>query len=303
MAAGVTGAAISLLGPAQMAYMGHLVPREAVGNATALLQVSLSITRVLGPLIVAGLVAIDAIGPAGAFFLIAALLSAALVPLVALPRAQSGAAVVESILGEVMLGVRHVLDQPALLRILVTFIAVTLLGFSYFVVLPRFADNVLGAGDSGYGIIVGISSAGGLLANLVLAPLADSRRVSLLLTISVFAFGGGLLATGAAPTFALALVTMIVVGASASAFQVLSSAAALRASEAVYFGRVTALMNIAWSLTNLVGLPVGFVADAVGERATLAGVGGGLVALSMLLALWMTVPGSRLRRVEAEVSS
>jgi predicted MFS family arabinose efflux permease len=294
LVAAVLGTSVSLLGPTQIAYMGKLVPPLAIGNATALFQACLNLTRVLGPFVVAGLVAWKAVGAAGSFFAIAALMLVGTLPLAALPRSDGGAAVVESILEEMMLGVRHVLGRPKLFRLVVSYCCVTLLGFAFFVVLPRFADDVLGAGNSGYGIIVGVSSLGGLAATIFVAPLADSKRAALLLTGSTFVFGLGLVATGLAPTFGVALCTMVVVGVAASAFQALNNAAAFREADAAYLGRVTAIMNIAWSLTNLVGLPVGFVADAVGERWTLVGVGAGLCGLAGLLALWGTAPVPRL---------
>ncbi|HEY7270507.1 MAG TPA: MFS transporter [Dehalococcoidia bacterium] len=286
----VTGTALAVMGPTQTAYMGNLVRPALIGNATALFNSCLSATRVLGPLAVAALLAWDAIGSAGSLFVVASLLMAGLVPLAALPRGRSGAAAVESILDEMKLGYRHVLERPSLFRLAMSFGAVTLLGFSYFVVLPRFIDNVLNAGDSGYGILVGVSAAGGLAANVLVARLADSKRITLLLNLSALLFGVGLIATGIAPNFWAALATMTLVGAASTAFQVLNNAAAFRETDPAYLGRVAALLNIAWSLTNLAGLPVGIVADAAGERGTLLGVGFGLVALAMLLAAWGAAP-------------
>jgi predicted MFS family arabinose efflux permease len=121
---------------------------------------------------------------------------------------------------------------------------------------------------------------------VLIAPLADSPRVFTLLRGAAFAFGVMLIATGFAPAFALAAVAMVGVGAASGSFQALNNAAAFRAADPAYLGRVTALMNLAWSLTNLAGLPIGLIADAAGERATLAGVGVTLCALAALLLLW-----------------
>ncbi len=299
----VTGVCLSMLGPTQMAYMGGIVRPEGLGNATALFQACLNLTRSIGPFVVAGLVAFEAVGPGGSLLLVSALFAAALVPLASMPATPSGAASVDSVLAQLGLGIRHVLERPRLRQLVITYVFVTLVGFSYFVVLPRFTDNVLGAGASGYGIMIGISSTGGLLITLLVAPLADSPRVATLLKASAFLFGLGLIATGVAPTFLLALVAMVGVGAASSAFQALNSAAAYRETDPAYLGRIAALMNFAWSVTNLVGLPVGIMADAAGERATLIGVGCALCLLAAVLALWGTAPAASFEPQGVEAGS
>ena len=285
-AACVTGACLSLLGPTQIAYMGGIVPAEGIGNATALIQACLNLTRVVGPFVVAAMVAVEGVGTAGSFFLVSSLFAIALVPLASMRPSLPGNHEGHSVLAQLRLGLAHVAERPRLRRLVITFVCVTLLGFSYFVVLPRFTDGVLGAGSSGYGIMVGTSSIGGLLATLLVAPLADSPRVATILRLSAGIFGLALIATGAAPTFVTALIAMIVVGAAASAFQALNNAAAFREADPAYLGRITALMSVAWSLTSLMGLPVGFLADAAGERWTLGGIGLTLCALAMALAVW-----------------
>ncbi len=293
LVATVTGASLSLLGPTQAAYMGGIVHGDELGNATVLFQACLNLTRVLGPFMIAGLVAVDAVGTTGCFFVVSVLFAAGLIPLAAMPPSAPGSASVDSVLAQLAMGVRHVLERPRLRQLVIAFVAVTLIGFSYFVVLPRFADNVLGAGQSGYGVMVGVSSIGGLMATVLVAPLADSPRVFTLLKASAFVFGLALVATGFAPTFALALLAMVAVGAAASSFQALNNAAAFREADPAYLGRISALMNLAWSLTNLVGLPVGVIADKAGERRTLAGTGVILCLLAAVLALWGSAPPSR----------
>jgi fucose permease len=44
----------------------------------------------------------------------------------------------------------------------------------------------------------------------------------------------------------------------------------VRATEPAYFGRVFSLTMLAFAGFGLMGLPVGLLADAIGERATLA---------------------------------
>jgi hypothetical protein len=71
-----------------------------------------------------------------------------------------------------------------------------------------------------------------------------------------------------------------------ASYQTLNNSIALRLSDARYFGRVAGLLQIAWALINLISLPVGFVADAIGEGATLSLAGAILLGVVLLLALW-----------------
>ena len=77
-----------------------------------------------------------------------------------------------------------------------------------------------------------------------------------------------------------------------AAFQTLNNAVALKETEPAYYGRVMGLMQLAWGLINLMSLPVGILADVLGERVVLSGAGVSLVAVLAGLWLWE-------RRIEA----
>jgi predicted MFS family arabinose efflux permease len=122
--------------------------------------------------------------------------------------------------------------------------------------------------------------------SLVVASQADSSRASLYMTFSSFGLGICLILLGLAPTFALAIGAMILVGGCSSAFQTLNNAVALRRTTQSYLGRVVSLMFLAWGMMSLASLPIGFLGDLAGERAVLAGLGVALCVIVLLLALW-----------------
>jgi hypothetical protein len=94
-----------------------------------------------------------------------------------------------------------------------------------------------------------------------------------------FILGGSLLLLSVAPTFLLACAVMLPLGAGTGMFQMLNNALAMRESEPAYFGRVMSLMMLAWGLNGLIGLPVGLLADALGERQTLFIMGMTVIAV------------------------
>jgi predicted MFS family arabinose efflux permease len=201
-------------------------------------------------------------------------------------------------LADVRLGIGHVRHNPRLLQIVIGFILITVVGFPYMVILPGFTQEALGTGKAGFGIMVGVSAIGGLAASLMVASLADSSKAVLLQLLASLVLGIGLILTGIAPSFAVALLTMLLVGAGGSAFQTLNNSIALKEASPEYYGRVMSLMMMAWSFNGLIGLPIGILADASSERAVLVAMGCAVCAGVALLAVWrMRLPPPA--RVEA----
>lgn len=281
----VTGMMFSFLGPARTAYIGDLVPEARRGNALALTQVAMNATRVFGPFAAGGMLAWEPVGSAGTYFVIAGLFVLVVVTLVQLPPSR-GLARHSSMLDDIALGFRHVRENPRLLQIVLGFIFITVLGFPYMVVLPGFTQDVLGAGKAGFGVMVGVSAVGGLITSLIVAGLADSSKAPLYQLFASLLLGIALILTGVAPTYAVALLTMVLVGAGGSAFQTLNNSIALKEAHPEYFGRVMSLMMMAWSFNGLIGLPIGFLADFSGERTVLIVMGAAVCAATLILALW-----------------
>ena len=152
--------------------------------------------------------------------------------------------------------------------------------------MPGFSKQVLDAGTPGVGILLGASAAGGIITSLLVASMANSRNVQSLLTASSGFLGLALIATGFAPTLVVAVGCMALVGAGSAAFQCLNNVVGLRRSEPEFYGRVMAMMFVAWGFQALSGLPIGVAADAFGERAVLVGLGVAVVVMTVFLALW-----------------
>jgi predicted MFS family arabinose efflux permease len=79
---------------------------------------------------------------------------------------------------------------------------------------------------------------------------------------------------------------MFGVGAASSGFQTLNSALVLREADPLYYGRVMSLMMLAWGFSGIAALPVGVLADAIGERGTLIVMGTSVCAAVGVLTLW-----------------
>ena len=95
-------------------------------------------------------------------------------------------------------------------------------GFSFPVLVPVFARDILKVGAVGNGLINAVRSGGGLLAGLALASLGDFRYKGRLLLGAFLMFGVGLILYAVTPVYALALVFIGIVGVSAASHDAMS---------------------------------------------------------------------------------
>jgi MFS family permease len=130
---------------------------------------------------------------------------------------------------------------------------------------------------------------------VAVARLADSSRALVAYSLLAFGFAAGLFGIAAAPSKFAAGVGMFVVGACSGGFQALNSAVIARHVEPVYIGRVMSLTLLAFAGFGLMALPFGMLADAVGERTTLALMG----ALVTGLSVFFSVGLARIAREDA----
>jgi predicted MFS family arabinose efflux permease len=78
---------------------------------------------------------------------------------------------------------------------------------------------------------------------------------------------------------------MVLVGVTTGGFQTLSGAVVIRETEPAFVGRVMSLTLMAFGGFGLMGLPVGFLGDQIGERWTLTVLGAVVCAVVLVLRL------------------
>ncbi|HWO73547.1 MAG TPA: MFS transporter [Dehalococcoidia bacterium] len=281
-----TGAMFSFLGPTRTSLLAEVVSPARVGNAMALLQVGSNVGRIAAPACAGALLSWSLLGATGTYFIISALFLVIIFTMSQIPASPPASRGRRSLLEDVRIGYSYVRRHKRLLHSVLSFYAVTALGFSYWVVMPGFVKDELHAGTAGYGFILSISAAGGLLGSLIVASLADSARARLYLKGASLVVVVSLVLVGFAPNFAAATLIMIFGAGGIAAFQTLNNAVALRQADAGYFGRVAGLLQIAWAMINILSLPTGFVADILSERFVLTAGGVALGVVVLLLYLW-----------------
>ncbi len=287
----VIGVAFSFLGPSRQAFMMELVEDHKRGNAVALSQVALNASRILAPLIAGALLAVGALGPEVAFIGMGLLYVGAITTTFLLPDSRPPAAANRSVFGDIATGIGYVARHSQLRLLVSSYILVIMFGFTYVTVLPGFVENELGHDPESITFLLGVNAIGGLGASLGVAALADSKHARMIYSTMCLVFGLSVIGMALAPSYAVLAAVMFIGGIGGGGFQTLNGAIVSHLTHPDYFGRVVSLTFLAFASSSMVALPVGFLADGIGERQTLLITGAIVCAITVLFWLLQRATG------------
>ncbi len=268
----ILGCMYSVMGPTRQAWVGDLLQGDDLARGVALQQLMMNSTRIVGPLLAGLLIATGGIGTAGTYFTMAALFAAVVIVLMQMaPSPPRPRATHSSVAADLSEGFRYIWTEREVRMLALVFVGIVLSGFSYQAIMPGYLENALDHPASHLGILYGAMAAGGIVVTLILAARPPSRPSAAMLLFGA-ALAACIGALAIAPGFAIALGSGAAVGAASSGFQMLNNVSLMQRSDPKYFGRVMAVTMMAFGVNSIVSYPVGLVADAAGERATLAGL-------------------------------
>src|SRR5216117_1495707 len=209
--AALNGAAMGFDMPARQAFTVEMTNREDLLNAISLNSSIVNGARVVGPS-VAGLM-IGAVGVVMCFFLnglsfIAVIAGFLLMRLPRFERKMEIASAREHAWEGIVYSMRH----QRVRTILLLFLAIGIFGWSYTVLMPAFARDVLGRGANGYGVLMSASGTGAFIGALFVATyghLFVPRRLAL---GGVWLFAASLFALALTHNFYLALAFLFTAG-------------------------------------------------------------------------------------------
>ncbi|MCA9830737.1 MAG: MFS transporter [Dehalococcoidia bacterium] len=288
VAAFVSGTMFAMIRSVRNAYIGELATTAQRGNAVAVQQLAMTVMMVSGPFAAGILIGWDAFGSAGTYTVMGGAFTLAIItmlqlPATSAPKRSTGA---PNLLRDSWIGMQYGWKNPEIRWVLGGFLLLTIVGNPYITLLPGYAKEELGVSTANLGMLLGVSAVGGFIVSLGAASMADSPKATHLLGACNILFGVSLVGLCFAPNLGMAATVMLFLGAGASGFQVLNLAVALRAAEVAYMGRVAALTMMASSLSSIVALPVGILADRYGERPMLGTMGVAVLAVAFVLIIW-----------------
>ena len=266
------GGTVSIMGPARLAFVSELTGRNATTNGVMLSVFSMQLARVVGPAAAGVLIGVALFGLTGVFFAASALGALSAVLVSGLPSGAPAQPSGRAAMAEIADGLRFVRSQPDVMRPLLLSFGIVLTGFTHIAFLPVVAEQVHDAGSTGFGLLNAASAVGAVVGTLTLANVQASRLVPFQYR-SAAAFGLVLAVFAVMPNFYAALAVMVAVGATSGVFQAINNSLVVNLTPAEFHGRVQSLLMLSFSGFGIAALPIGLVADAVGIRTTLVGMG------------------------------
>jgi MFS family permease len=251
--------------PVRQSFVMELVGRDHVAAAVSLNSAVVSTARFVGPAVGGTVISFAGVTPcfvAGSVAFLVALGALLSIDDGALHRAAFSVRRA----GQLREGLRNAWSNPGLRVPLAAMAVVGTLAFNFQVVLPLMARYTFDAGAGTYGALAAAMGAGALLGAVANAGRGSPSVVGLA-TLALM-FGTAMIALAAAPTPAIALAALVLVGASSASFAATTNSLLQLSAAPAIRGRVMALWSVVYLGSTAIGGPVvGWVAQNAGARA------------------------------------
>ena len=273
--------------PARQSFIVDIVGRGNAMNGISLNAVGMRGIGILGGAM-AGLI-IELFGKEWPFFVLTGVFTVAIL-LVGLIRGVKAKRVAQelTIWRNLLGGIQIVRNNRVVLALMMMAATCEMFGFSFPVLVPVFARDVLKVGAVGMGMFSAFRSGGGLLAGLVLASLGDFKHKGRLLLGVYLMFGVGLVLYANSPIYALALVFMGIVGMSAAGHDAMSQVLLQLNVEEEQRGRAMGIWQLSIGFGMIGSMTLGTLAEVYGASLAQSVFGGIMVLIAALM--YVTVP-------------
>jgi len=244
--------------------------RQEIGNGVALNAMVYDGTRMLGPLLGGLIVAHFAEGPSfianglGHFVVLLLFLSIRLSP-------QPIAGKQGTVLQDLSLGVRYAAGFWAVRSIFLLSACVSFAGSAYMVLLPIVAEDVLGGGARGLGLLMSSIGVGAVSGGVYFSLRRNTAGQATLIGIGAGIFGTGLFLLSLSHALLAASMAMGLVGFGIMIMMAACNTTLIEITEAGKQGRVLSLFTLSYLAVAPIGsLCMGFLASHIGAAQTIA---------------------------------
>jgi MFS family permease len=287
------GIVMSINMPTRQAMLSDIVERKDLTNAIALNSATMNLTRVLGGSI--GGILITIIGTGGVFLVngLSTVILIVTLSLMVIPPLATDARR-RSILRSIGDGLSYIRANDILLSLIILALAPMVFGMPYMTLLPIFADEVLGIGNEGYGVLVAFTGIGAMVGALTIAGTSNMRHRGRVMLLVMIAFGVMLFAfsRSADPTFSYAL--LLGVGAGQTTYMALNNTLLQTHASDEMRGRVMSVFFLNRGMVPLGTVGAGFLTEFIGVQWTTSLMASVLVALGVAALIFLP----RLRALE-----
>ena len=281
------GVAMAFDMPARQAFMVEMTSHEDLLNAVSLNSSIVNGARIVGPA-VAGLL-MARVGMTWCFLLngVSFIAVIAGLLLMRLPRFVPPTKP-HSTSHHVLEGFRYVAGHRRVMILLLLFGVVGIFGWSYAVLLPAYATDVLHVGESGYGGLLSANGCGAFLGALTVAAYGSRVRSRVMILGGLWLFSAMLVLLAVVRWYPLVLACLAVGGWGMLLYFSTTNTLIQGSVSHEMRGRVMGIWALVFGgMMPIGGLESGFLSHAVGVPWTIAG--GALVCAGAGLVTWLVV--------------
>tara|TARA_B100001964_G_scaffold42901_1_gene47679 strand:+ start:2105 stop:3373 length:1269 start_codon:yes stop_codon:yes gene_type:complete len=284
IAGGAQGSALALDWIARLSLLPDIVPKGILVRAVSIDQAAFNGARVVAPIIAGFLLAVS--GPSATYGLIVGLFGLAIVVYKTFRPHTELQPVVHKGIVEDLRDVVRVLRGNMILRLNLMFTAVNALVLGGLIfIIPAFAKDVYGTGETGLGYLFSAVGLGALAGALTTSWTGGVKRAGPALLFTDVLFGAFVVVWAFSSTMTLALPIAFLLGYFNAVHIALGIAVIQVNVPAVVRGRVIGAYELAWSAFPLGGLVSGSLAAMFNLRYSLTILACGLVVFTVVVML------------------
>lgn len=285
--------------PARMAITMSVVGPRRIQSAMAFAGGVMNLSRVAGPAVMGLVIARYSVSAAFALASVLYLVAVACMYGVKVNRSTAPGVGEKTLVADIWQGLVYVRHNRPLLMCILFGLLPMLVAMPFQNLLVMLAEQAWQKGESAVGTLIAIGGIGGVLGSLWIVRRADTphRLVFMVGTTLGFALLLGLFAQ--TPSYALALIPLLIANTFASASQTVNSSMVQILVDDEVRGRISSLMMMSFGLMPIGVFPMAMAADRYGAANAITGA---CIVLFILVALFYAF-STTLRSLDRRVNS
>jgi MFS family permease len=291
VSAALQGTFNGLMMPARQSIISEIVDDEHIMNAVALNTMGMNSLRIFAPAATGFL--IEGVGYPIVYFISAGMYALAMFSMFMVPRAKSRYTGSGNAIQDIVDGVKYIRKQKTILLIIVATLFIMLCGIPFMQLMPMITEDILHVGESGMGILMGVSGIGAIIGSTTLASLPNRKR-GIIMIVAGVVMGLALVSFAFSTWMGLSIVLVIFIGLGQTMHRASGNSLVQYYTEPEYRGRVMSFMMMELGFSSLGTFFAGLLADAFGVQWSIGGLAIALVIMSIVLA----TATKRLRQLE-----
>ena len=283
----ITGIGWAFDMPSRRSIVHDLIGRSGLTNAMALDSVGMHASRMLGPTIAGGLIAL--VGVTGGFVAVSFCMVIAIgfMSIVTIPPRRTVSAASANIIKNLAEGFAYVRGNRVILATIIITVLMNLLLFPYMQMVPVISRDTLGVGPGLMGLLMGADGLGAIVGSMTIASIGGMKyhgRVYLFGSLIGLVMG---FAFAMSSNYGAALVMLILLGLGTAGFGTMQATIVVLAAKDEMRGRALGVISLAIGAGPIGALIIGAIADiaspetAIMILSTIGLVTVGLVGIAM----------------------